>query len=478
MSKYKQLAVNSLLFFINAVATKLITFVLVPLYTAFMSAGEYGLTDMSLTVINLATPLFTLSIAEASVRFIVGDRERAAEYIFISMSITLLSVLIVGMMTPFLDLGVFGGLGNYKGLFIVAYASSAFMNLCGEVARGMGEVRLIPICAGISSLGTLASAVLLIGTLGAGIVGYFISVSFGPLLAVIIYLSFGGLGRLASIGAARLFRADSRQMRSIMLPMLKYAVPLIPNNLFWWLSTGINRFYITGMLGIAVSGMFAAASKIPNLLNTVYSVFQQAWQLSAFQESEKEGLGAFFTNVFRMLQAGLTILCTALCLFAPDIAGILLRGETYAAWPMIGLLLLANLFNVFASFYGTVYSTTMHTGFIMKTTAFGAIACVVVTPILIPILGINGACVASALGQLLVFVMRIIDARKYIAISVGWSYLIPSIVLLVVQAVATSMLISGWRAISVACTACILAIQLRHMYSRLRPSQRNRAASA
>ena len=83
MSKYKQLAVNSLLFFINAVATKLITFVLVPLYTAFMSAGEYGLTDMSLTVINLATPLFTLSIAEASVRFIVGDRERAAEYIFI-----------------------------------------------------------------------------------------------------------------------------------------------------------------------------------------------------------------------------------------------------------------------------------------------------------------------------------------------------------------------------------------------------------
>ena len=43
--------------------------------------------------------------------------------------------------------------------------------------------------------------------------------------------------------------------------MIIYALPLIPNNLFWWLSTGINRLFITGMLGIAASGMFAAASK-------------------------------------------------------------------------------------------------------------------------------------------------------------------------------------------------------------------------
>ena len=57
-------------------ATKLITFLLVPLYTTYMSAGEYGLTDMSITVISLLTPLVTLDVAEAAVRFIVGDRAR------------------------------------------------------------------------------------------------------------------------------------------------------------------------------------------------------------------------------------------------------------------------------------------------------------------------------------------------------------------------------------------------------------------
>lgn len=47
MGKYRRLILNTVLFAINAVATKLITFFLVPLYTYYMSAGEYGLTDMS-----------------------------------------------------------------------------------------------------------------------------------------------------------------------------------------------------------------------------------------------------------------------------------------------------------------------------------------------------------------------------------------------------------------------------------------------
>ena len=122
MGKYRRLILNTVLFAINAVATKLITFFLVPLYTYYMSAGEYGLTDMSLTVINLATPLVTFSIAEAAVRFIVGDSDRQDDYVAISILITLFSVVLVTVLSPILDLGAFGGLGEYKAWFILAYA--------------------------------------------------------------------------------------------------------------------------------------------------------------------------------------------------------------------------------------------------------------------------------------------------------------------------------------------------------------------
>ena len=459
MGRYRNLAINVALFAANAMATRLISFVLVPLYTYFMSAGEYGLTDMSLTVISLLTPLVTLSIAESAVRYIVGDRVRTNEYAAVALGITAASVAIVALLTPLLDLGAFGGLGAYKGWFVLAYATSALMAMCGQVARGMNRVRLIPLCAAASSLVTLALAAALIGGAGMGVVGYFVSVSVGPAVAIALYITVGGIGPAALRGARKVVSLSRGEFKGLVGPMLRYSLPLIPNSLFWWMGSSINRLFITGMLGISASGMFAAASKVPNLINTAYSVFQQAWQLSAFQESEDEGLSRFFSTVFTLIQAAMTALCALLSFTAPWIASILLRGETYGAWPMIGVLLLSNLFNVFATFYGTVYSTTMHTTFIMKTTVFGALSCVILTPALIPFIGTFGACIASMAGQALVFVMRAIDSRRYLRFDVGWRYLLPTVAVLVVQALATSLRFPCWQPVSAACLVLALAIQ-------------------
>ena len=95
-----------------------------------MSAGEYGLTDMSLTVINLATPLVTFSIAEAAVRFIVGDSDRQDDYVAISILITLFSVVLVTVLSPILDFRrIWRSWRNIKAWFILAYATSAFYEL-------------------------------------------------------------------------------------------------------------------------------------------------------------------------------------------------------------------------------------------------------------------------------------------------------------------------------------------------------------
>lgn len=469
MNKYRNLIINFGLFAVNAVATKLVTFLLVPLYTYFMSAGEYGLTDMSLTVISLVTPLATLSVADAAVRFMVGDRGRAGEYAFVGFAVTLASVAAVAALSPLLGLGAFGGLGSYKGWFVLAYASSALLQLCGEVARGMGRVRLIPICAGLSSLVTCVSAVALIGGAGLSVVGYFASVSVGPLAAVVLYLTAGGLGQLALRGARAVLGGSGvlRRVTALARPMLAYSLPLVPNSLFWWAGTSINRFFITGMLGISASGMFAAGSKVPNLLNTAYSIFQQAWQLSAFQESEEDGLAGFFSSVFSFLQAAMCVLCGAISLLAPWLASFFLQGEFYPAWTMIPVMLLANLMNVFNAFYGTVYTSTMHTAYIMRTTLAGAVCCVVLTPALIPLIGVYGACVASVASQALVFAMRAADSRKYVAFDAGWRYLLPTLAVLVVQAVVAALQVDGWYAVSAVCLVAVMLLQGLHIAPQL-----------
>lgn len=459
LGRYKSLAANMALFAVNAVSTRLISFFLVPLYTFYMSAGEYGVTDMSLTVISLVTPIATLSAGEAVVRFVIGDRKHDAEYIAIALSIVILSIPVVAALTPVLDFGFFGGLGEYKGWFVLAYASSGLMNMCGEIARGMNKVKLIPVCASISSLITLASAVLFIGGSEMGVVGYFVSVSFGPLIASALYLIIGGIAKKTIEGMRRIAANPSLVLKHLFRKMLKYSLPLIPNAVFWWLSSGINRFFITGMLGITASGMFAAASKIPGLINTAYSIFQSAWQLSAFQESKEEGLGSFFSAIFSVVQAGMTILCAFLSFLAPWVSLLLLQGETYDAWPMVPTLLLANLLNVLSTFYGTVYTTTMHTSYIMRTTMCGAIACVVLMPLLLPILGAYGACVASVIAQAIVLALRAVDSRKHIKFDAGWRYFVPTMVLLIIQAAMAQLQPSFWQEISGGCLCFVVIIQ-------------------
>ena len=461
MGKYRNLALNTILFAANAVATKLISFVLVPLYTTYMSAGEYGLTDMSLTVISLITPIVTLDVAEAALRFIVGNKEKRNLYVVVSLAVTMVSVAVVALLTPLLDLGVFGGLGAYKIYFIFAYTASAFMNLCGEIARSSGEVKLIPVCAGVSSVVTLVLSIGLVGGLRLGVIGYFISVTIGPLLAIIVYLTVGGLASMAVDGASCVAREGLGLVWSVLAPMLRYALPLIPNSLLWWAGISVSRLIITGMMGITASGMYAAASKVPNIINTAFGIFQQAWQLSAFQESADNGVARFYERVFCIIQAGLTILCALLSALSPLLAALLLRGETYDSWPMIPMLLLANLMNVFSSFFGTVYTTTMNTSSIIRTTIFGAISCAVLTPLLIPGFGTLGACIASVVGQGLVFVARAKGSQRYIMFDVGWRRLVLTLVLLCVQSVAMVWRLGPWRSVSLACLLCVLAIQAR-----------------
>ena len=205
--------------------------------------------------------------------------------------------------------------------------------------------------------------------------------------------------------------------------------------------------------------MFAAGGKIPGLINTAYSVFQQAWQLSAFQESRKEGLERFFSMVFAYLQSLMIMLCSIISFAAPWLAIVMLQKDFYNAWPIIPILLLANLFNILNSFFGTVYTTAMRTKHLMTTTVFGASICIVLTPLLIIPFGLYGACVASCTGNAVVFAMRAVDSRRIIKITVNWLCLLVCIGLLVLQSLLSVFQPKYWMVFSAACLVTVCATQ-------------------
>nr|WP_274608282.1 oligosaccharide flippase family protein [Bifidobacterium saguinibicoloris] len=435
-------------FALNIFATKLITFLLVPLYTFNMSTAEFGVTDMALTVVTLMVPLASFSVADAVLRFVIDDAESTNRYVTIGFAAMLLSCIIAACLLPLLHLDFFGGLGQYQLLFWLMYVVNAFLLYLGNVARALNHLKLLTADAIVTSLVTGGSAVVFISWMRLGADGYFYSMILGSFVGVLVFLVWGRyLGLLVKID-----KEDWRLFRSMMM----YAVPLIPNALFWWIGTSINRFFITGMLGIAASGLFAAASKLPNLLNVVYSIFQQAWTLSAFQEFKRNDVGQFFSMVFKLLQSGMAIGAAGLTVCTPWLAALMLQKDFYPSWGLIPILVLAFYFNSLNAYLGTVFTTTLKTKALFTTTIVGALVSIAFTWGLMYPLALYGPCVAMVISNAVVFFMRVFSSRRIMKIRINWLTFSISVGLLIIQTVDMAVKPESYMLFS--CLLCILIV--------------------
>ena len=81
--------------------------------------------------------------------------------------------------------------------------------------------------------------------------------------------------------------------------MLKFSIPIVPNQLNWWVVNSSDRYIISYFLGSALNGIYAIAYKFPTMLQIIFHLFYQSWQDTTLADSEEDSSG-FYTNVFRI----------------------------------------------------------------------------------------------------------------------------------------------------------------------------------
>ena len=74
MSRNKDLVQNTIIIFIGTICTKLLSFILLPLYTNVLSTSEYGVVDLLTTLISLISPIISLQISQGLFKNLVDCR--------------------------------------------------------------------------------------------------------------------------------------------------------------------------------------------------------------------------------------------------------------------------------------------------------------------------------------------------------------------------------------------------------------------
>ena len=94
-----------------------------------------------------------------------------------------------------------------------------------------------------------------------------------------------------------------------MLPLIKYAVPMIPNAISWWIINVFDRSLVTAVLGSSMNGIYAIANKVPNLCQTFMSVFHLSWQQSASEALSDSDRDKYYSNTLNELASILISVC-------------------------------------------------------------------------------------------------------------------------------------------------------------------------
>ena len=111
-SKYLSLMKDTLLFALGNIGSKLILFMMVPIYTNYLSEAEYGISDLVFSTSQLLIPFLALVIQDAVVRFCLSKEERSEDVLLVGLLVFAGSSVLTVAITPLV--GLYDTLADWK----------------------------------------------------------------------------------------------------------------------------------------------------------------------------------------------------------------------------------------------------------------------------------------------------------------------------------------------------------------------------
>lgn len=402
---FKTLITNTVIFAIGSFSSKLLVLILVPLYTACLSPAEYGTTDLIAQTANILIPIFTLSVAEAALRFgldSVEELDKKKVYT-VCMSVFILGMAVMSLIFPILSMLDY--IDGYALILFIYVCTSSLRQIHMFFTRGLRRVKIFAIDGVICTLVMLLLNILFLLKLNMGITGYLLAIILSDLVSSIFLFVSGRLWRYIS---PKSFDKD------LAVSMVKYSAPLMSANLLWLVTSISDRFIVNIFHGEAVTGINSIAYKIPTVLTTVFTMFSQAWNMSAISENSSKDREKFYTDVFRYSQSFMYILTAGILLLIKPVTKVWINAQYFESYLYSPILTVATVFTCFNTFLGSVYIAEKKTKHSFYTSLSAGIINLVLNFALIPKFGIYGAAAATFAAYFLVFFYRLFDTRKLI----------------------------------------------------------------
>ena len=415
MSRETRLAKNTVILSIGTFLPKVAAFFTLPILTGFLTKEQYGIYDLITVLVELILPLATMQIHSAGFRFLVEskmDRKMAKLYLsnifaFV-IPVSIVSLGVVYFFLPTDDLWIRAWICIY--LFF-----DAIVTEIRSIARGLSENLAYSISAIISAVFKMVFAFILVQIMKQQLIGAIIALALSPVFSI-VYLVIKL--RVYELIDFRLF--DIRIIRK----MLAYSWPMVPNSMSNWVMRLSDRFVITSFMGLAANAVYAAANKIPSLLNLAHSAFTLSWHENASIVSEDKDADEYYSKMFSIMMNVYAGALGAIMACTPLLFRILIKGDYSESYAQMPILFLADFFYCMSIFLGGIYIGYKATKSVGITTFVAAACNLFVDLFLIKKIGLYAASGSTLISYLLLFAYRLVDVRRLVKIKYNFKQII------------------------------------------------------
>ena len=405
MNKFKLFLENFLVYGFGGIISKLIPLIMVPIVTRIMPSTDYfGISDMSNTLVQFGSAIAIMGMYDAMYRMYFEKDEE--DYKIVVCSTTLLftifaSAIVFGAMIVLREpiASIFFSDKKYSYVvYISAIATlvGATNSIIAAPTRMQNKRKIYLITHAISPILSYSIAIPLL------LAGHYVIAL--PIAAVISGITM----ELSFLVLNRKWFKPKLFDKKLLKQLLVIAVPLLPNFLIYWVFNSCDKVMITNMIGIGAAGIYSVGSKLGHASQLIYTAFAGGWQFFAFSTMREDNQVESNSRIFEYLGIISYVATAFICAWSYLIFKILFKVDYLSGYIVAPYLFLAPLLQMLFQVAANQFLVVKKTWPNLFILASGAVLNIIINYFLIPVLGIEGASLATLIGYIVSDVICVI----------------------------------------------------------------------
>lgn len=412
----KEFAKGSSILVFSNIVLKAIQFLLLPLYTQYLTPSELGVSDSITAITSFLFPLLVMAFDSAFSAFYYEQGKNQKEKVF---NTTLFFLIFQSFIPIVLSFGstaiskiLFGTIKYSLGIKLAFFSISVNLLFLpfSLLTRMQNRMRTFAIINIIASLTMIGSNIVFVSVFKWGYASMLMSTFLVNILQVILYFITSKIKISYQFKEKKLFGK-----------MVKYAIPFIPMTVSTWILNMSNRYMLLHFSGEAEVGIYGIGGRFVTIINVVISGITTAYTSFAFQNASEENSKEMFSDIVSIIFVFLAGVCTTVSLFGKEVIILMTSSEYHSAYLLLPEMMFSQLAYALYTFtsYGIAFKKESKFFFYSVTT--GAIVSVLMNLILLPQMGAKGAALTTLFGMLSMFFMGYYFSQKLYPCKYGFT---------------------------------------------------------